>query len=258
VSSELDRAVVELMQCEEGKLFASPLPKRWQGMVALPLDLAGVRQRIASHAYSEAPSLLVGVATDVRQIWENTRNTFGELGASECKKAAVCEARFETSLTSIARQFGLEEPDMPPSIGRQLPRSGTSAVCGLCIGQSGVPIWPVERTGLVFDETMLRHRDMADKKFKHPEKPQRIARIFKELRKSGHVDRCVHVPSRRATLEELQAVHSDELIESIDSLAGLSKKARNNAAVEMDRTNSLCKQASHFTSRHSLGASCVQ
>lgn len=227
VSSELDAALRSLMQSAEGTPFVVPLAKRFQGMVALPLDLCAVQQRVATGRYSAAPSLLDGVALDVRQIWENVRNAFGDAGAAECKKALVCEERFEESLAAIAALFDLEVPSLPLSIGRPLPRSGMApaTVCYMCSDQDGAPIPFGKRTGLVFDEAMLRHRDMADKKFKHPEKPQRIARIFKELRKSGLVDRCVHVPSRRATTEELQAVHSEDLIEQIDGLASLNKLA---------------------------------
>jgi hypothetical protein len=222
-------------------MFAKPLAKRWQGLVACPLDLSIVRQRVATAVYGEGSTLLACVANDVRQVWENTRNVFGELRASECKNAAVCAERFETSLELVARQFELEVPVMPPEVGRSLPQPSTVTICSPCAVQSRVPSQPCERTGLVFDEMMLRHRDMADKNFKHPEKPQRIARIFKELWKHGLVDRCEHVRSRRATREELQAVHSDELIDKIDEVASQSRRAQSNAANDMDMTNSLCK-----------------
>jgi hypothetical protein len=241
LSGELGRSLGQLIDSEEGKLFAKPLAKRWQGLVSRPLDLSSVRQRIAMGVYGEESTLLVGVANDVRQIWENTRNIFGELRAFECKNAAVCAVRFETSLALVARQFELQVPDNPPDVGRPLPRPCTATACSPCAVQSRVPSQPCERTGLVFDEVMLRHRDMADKNFKHPEKPQRIARIFKELCKHDLVDRCEHVCSRRATREELQAVHSDELIGQIDELVGKSRKAQSKAANDMDQTDSLCK-----------------
>ena len=63
-------------------------------------------------------------------------------------------------------------------------------------------------TGLVYDLRCLIHKDKSE----HPERPERVSAIIDTFKKEGTLDRCRHIPSRRATTEEISTVHSMEHI----------------------------------------------
>eukprot|EP00466_Bigelowiella_natans_P003936 jgi/Bigna1/71118/fgenesh1_pg.14_\ len=90
----------------------------------------------------------------------------------------------------------------------------TSCIYG--VNSGGKRDWTIEverefkvgcRTGLVYDERMCEHFPLADDD--HPESPMRIRRIYELLVERKLADRCVRVPSREATKEEIQSVHSE-------------------------------------------------
>ncbi|XP_043103725.1 histone deacetylase 6 isoform X2 [Puntigrus tetrazona] len=70
-------------------------------------------------------------------------------------------------------------------------------------------------TGLVYDQRMMLHHNMWDGH--HPELPQRISRIFCRHGELGLVSRCLRIPARLATEEELALCHSSEHIGIIKS-----------------------------------------
>lgn len=72
------------------------------------------------------------------------------------------------------------------------------------------------RTGLVFDERMCDHVC-----FGHPESPDRIRRIWAMLESMGLVARCLRLPSRDATDEELRSVHSEDHLKKMKLLLSL-------------------------------------
>uniref|UniRef100_A0A673JPH2 Protein deacetylase HDAC6 n=1 Tax=Sinocyclocheilus rhinocerous TaxID=307959 RepID=A0A673JPH2_9TELE len=70
-------------------------------------------------------------------------------------------------------------------------------------------------TGLVYDQRMMLHHNMWDGH--HPELPQRISRIFCRHEELGLLSRCLQIPARLATEEELALCHSSEHISTIKS-----------------------------------------
>uniref|UniRef100_A0A6Q2ZG01 Protein deacetylase HDAC6 n=1 Tax=Esox lucius TaxID=8010 RepID=A0A6Q2ZG01_ESOLU len=68
-------------------------------------------------------------------------------------------------------------------------------------------------TGLVYDQRMMEHHNMWDSH--HPELPQRIQRIFSLHESLGLVSRCLMLPARLATEEELALCHSSKHIAQI-------------------------------------------
>lgn len=80
------------------------------------------------------------------------------------------------------------------------------------------PQGPSKRVGLVYDERMMAHKDPEDPD--HVEQPSRISRIYEKLEKDGLAERCVRVPARKATKEELESVHEEKHVDFIDSLTG--------------------------------------
>lgn len=56
----------------------------------------------------------------------------------------------------------------------------------------------------------------------HPECPDRISRIWAQLTEDGLAQRCLHLPARNATEEELVTVHSTEHVQKMMKLRTMS------------------------------------
>ena len=67
------------------------------------------------------------------------------------------------------------------------------------------PFPPCRRTGLVYDPQMQEHVNEVDPS--HPERPERVGKMWQALTEGGLVGRCRRVLSREAGHEELKLVH---------------------------------------------------
>ncbi|XP_061544077.1 histone deacetylase 7-like isoform X1 [Phycodurus eques] len=65
-------------------------------------------------------------------------------------------------------------------------------------------------TGVVYDTQMQKHQCTCGDNSCHPEHPGRIQSIWSRLHERGLRSHCEHIRSRKATLEELQSVHSEK------------------------------------------------
>lgn len=64
-------------------------------------------------------------------------------------------------------------------------------------------------TGLAFDNTMLKHACTCGNNSSHPEHSGRLQSVWARLGETGLAARCDRLRSRKATLEELQTVHTE-------------------------------------------------
>ncbi|XP_056145275.1 histone deacetylase 4 [Lampris incognitus] len=71
------------------------------------------------------------------------------------------------------------------------------------------PIKPRFTTGLVYDSLMQKHQCMCGNTTSHPEHAGRIQSIWSRLQETGLRAHCECIRGRKATLEELQMVHSE-------------------------------------------------
>ncbi|XP_043716408.1 histone deacetylase 15 isoform X2 [Telopea speciosissima] len=72
-------------------------------------------------------------------------------------------------------------------------------------------------TVIGFDERMLLHSEVEMKSHPHPERPDRLRAIAASLASAGiFPGRCISIPAREISREELQPVHSLEHIEAVD------------------------------------------
>ncbi len=63
-------------------------------------------------------------------------------------------------------------------------------------------------TGLLIDDCFLKHQTGA----KHPERPERLRAISKALVESGIGETCTKLPVRKATVDQVLAVHTQEYL----------------------------------------------
>ncbi|XP_013875501.1 histone deacetylase 4 isoform X2 [Austrofundulus limnaeus] len=71
------------------------------------------------------------------------------------------------------------------------------------------PVKPRFTTGLVYDSLMQKHQCMCGNTNSHPEHAGRIQSIWSRLQETGLKTQCECIRGRKATLEELQTVHSE-------------------------------------------------
>uniref|UniRef100_A0A673LV80 histone deacetylase n=1 Tax=Sinocyclocheilus rhinocerous TaxID=307959 RepID=A0A673LV80_9TELE len=71
------------------------------------------------------------------------------------------------------------------------------------------PAKPRFTTGLVYDSLMQKHQCMCGNSNIHPEHAGRIQSIWSRLQETGLRGQCECIRGRKATLEELQTVHSE-------------------------------------------------
>ncbi|XP_047438243.1 histone deacetylase 7-like isoform X2 [Mugil cephalus] len=65
-------------------------------------------------------------------------------------------------------------------------------------------------TGLVYDAQMQKHQCICGDNSRHPEHAGRVQSIWSRLHERGLRSQCERIRSRKATLEELQSVHSEK------------------------------------------------
>ncbi|XP_067449559.1 histone deacetylase 6 [Thunnus thynnus] len=76
-------------------------------------------------------------------------------------------------------------------------------------------------TGLVYTETFTHHKNLWDSS--HPESPDRVMSIMKELERQELLSRCVRVEPREATEEELLLAHMKHYVDLMKSTQTMSE-----------------------------------
>ncbi|XP_028942656.1 histone deacetylase 9-like, partial [Antrostomus carolinensis] len=71
------------------------------------------------------------------------------------------------------------------------------------------PSQHVYTTGVVYDSLMLKHQCMCGSYANHPEHAGRIQSIWSRLQETGLLNKCERIRGRKASLEEIQLVHSE-------------------------------------------------
>ncbi|XP_072922508.1 polyamine deacetylase HDAC10 isoform X3 [Hemitrygon akajei] len=74
-------------------------------------------------------------------------------------------------------------------------------------------------TGLIYDERMMSYNLLWDFPECSIEIPERLSASFDKLKQYGLVERCVQLPVREATEEEISLVHSMDYLEAVKSTA---------------------------------------
>uniref|UniRef100_A0A8C7D6P8 Histone deacetylase n=1 Tax=Oncorhynchus kisutch TaxID=8019 RepID=A0A8C7D6P8_ONCKI len=92
-------------------------------------------------------------------------------------------------------------------LGRAQSSPATASVKGAPMVE--VPIKHLFTTGLVYDTFMLKHQCMCGNTHIHPEHAGRIQSVWSRLQETGLLGRCERIRGRKATLDEIQTVHSE-------------------------------------------------
>ncbi|ETE70668.1 Histone deacetylase 9 [Ophiophagus hannah] len=71
------------------------------------------------------------------------------------------------------------------------------------------PIQQTSMTGVAYDTLMLKHQCLCGNYTNHPEHAGRIQSIWSRLQECGLLNKCERIRGRKASLEEIQLVHSE-------------------------------------------------
>ncbi|XP_016059119.1 PREDICTED: histone deacetylase 4 [Miniopterus natalensis] len=109
-------------------------------------------------------------------------------------------------------QASMEAAGIPVSFGSHRPLSraqSSPASATFPMSVQEPPSKPRFTTGLVYDTLMLKHQCACGNSNSHPEHAGRIQSIWSRLQETGLRGKCECIRGRKATLEELQTVHSE-------------------------------------------------
>nr|XP_058910853.1 histone deacetylase 4 isoform X4 [Kogia breviceps] len=126
------------------------------------------------------------------------------------KQALLLEQQRVHQLRSY--QASMEAAGIPVSLGSHRPLSraqSSPASATFPMSVQEPPTKPRFTTGLVYDTLMLKHQCTCGNTNSHPEHAGRIQSIWSRLQETGLRGKCECIRGRKATLEELQTVHSE-------------------------------------------------
>ncbi|XP_042249888.1 histone deacetylase 5 isoform X1 [Thunnus albacares] len=102
--------------------------------------------------------------------------------------------------TQALQQLGVFQSSLPH---RPLGRAQSSPAATVN------PIKHLFTTGLVYDSLMLKHQCVCGNAHIHPEHAGRVQSIWSRLQETGLLGRCERIRGRKASLDEIQSVHSE-------------------------------------------------
>uniref|UniRef100_I3LBI4 Histone deacetylase n=1 Tax=Sus scrofa TaxID=9823 RepID=I3LBI4_PIG len=166
-----------------------------------PVGEDGLEHRESSHGQHEARGPVPLQQHQQVFLWEQQRLA-GRLprgGAGDPVLLPLAQGGhrpLSRAQSSPAAPASLPTPE-PPSQARVLPSSETPT--------RTLPF----TTGLVYDSVMLKHQCSCGDNSRHPEHAGRIQSIWSRLLERGLRSQCESLRGRKASLEELQSVHSE-------------------------------------------------
>ncbi|XP_073182032.1 histone deacetylase 5 isoform X8 [Lepidochelys kempii] len=83
------------------------------------------------------------------------------------------------------------------------------ATAGIKTTTAEPPVKHLFTTGVIYDTFMLKHQCMCGNTNIHPEHAGRIQSIWSRLQETGLLSKCERIRGRKATLDEIQTVHSE-------------------------------------------------
>ncbi|KAL7379433.1 hypothetical protein ABVT39_027475 [Epinephelus coioides] len=105
------------------------------------------------------------------------------------------------SYSQALQQLGVFQSSLPHRpLGRAQSSPATATVN---------PIKHLFTTGLVYDSLMLKHQCVCGNAHIHPEHAGRVQSIWSRLQETGLLGRCERIRGRKASLDEIQSVHSE-------------------------------------------------
>ncbi|XP_062871881.1 histone deacetylase 7 [Trichomycterus rosablanca] len=146
------------------------------------------------------------------------------------------QLRRHTAQMALPMMLGVHRPlsraqSSPASTSHTQPEKSLTTATEPNLGQSRFT------TGLMYDSQMLKHQCTCGDNSSHPEHAGRIQSIWSRLQERGLRAQCESIRGRKATLEELQSVHTERhvLLYGTNPLNRLKLDNRNLAGILSQR-----------------------
>ncbi|KAM9078193.1 histone deacetylase 9 isoform 2-T4 [Megaptera novaeangliae] len=161
-------------------------------------------------------------------------DTLGQVGAVKVKEEPVDsdeDAQIQEMESGEQAAFMQQQPFLEPQQARalsvrpaQLAADGmdglekhslvsrthsSPAACVLPHPAMDRHLLPGSATGIAYDPLMLKHQCICGNSTTHPEHAGRIQSIWSRLQETGLLNKCERIQGRKASLEEIQLVHSE-------------------------------------------------
>ncbi|XP_051014707.1 histone deacetylase 5 isoform X2 [Acomys russatus] len=138
----------------------------------------------------------------------------GESGPDEGPDLEESSAGYKKLFTDAQQLQPLQVYQAPLSLAtvphQALGRTQSSpAAPGSIKSPTDQPTKHLFTTGVVYDTFMLKHQCMCGNTHVHPEHAGRIQSIWSRLQETGLLSKCERIRGRKATLDEIQTVHSE-------------------------------------------------
>ncbi|XP_034045428.1 histone deacetylase 5 isoform X2 [Thalassophryne amazonica] len=128
-------------------------------------------------------------------------STESELDEEEEEEEVIqLKEAHEEERGNYTQQVGVFQSSLPH---RPLGRAQSSPAA------AASPIKHLFTTGLVYDSLMLKHQCVCGNAHIHPEHAGRVQSIWSRLQETGLLGRCERIRGRKASLDEIQTVHSE-------------------------------------------------
>ena len=103
-------------------------------------------------------------------------------------------------------------------------------------------------TGLIYDEFMAKHANPWDSE--HIECPDRLLKSFDRCQELGLIEKCLRIPSRKATIEEILLCHNQAYVDQV-----LSVTSNCNTPQELKE---FCEKTYHSVYINEFSAECAK
>ncbi|XP_054641112.1 histone deacetylase 7-like isoform X2 [Dunckerocampus dactyliophorus] len=161
---------------------------------------------------------------DLEEIGSESGSVCGSEAGSVCEESfhrrqstASTDSVYDTESTTSSRESLIETSHSvsQPLVRTQSSPASTSvphpsSVVPVSLSNPASDVQLRFTTGLVYDAQMQKHQCTCGDNSCHPEHPGRVQSIWSRLHERGLRSQCEHIRSRKASLEELQSVHSEK------------------------------------------------
>ncbi|XP_018533191.1 histone deacetylase 7 isoform X3 [Lates calcarifer] len=161
-----------------------------------------------------------------RQSTASTDSVYGTESTTSSRESLI-EPSHSLSQRQVILRPGLplDPPSVPPLIWPHQPLVRTrsspastslppphppTTIPSLSLSSPAADVQLRFTTGLVYDAQMQKHQCTCGDNSRHPEHAGRVQSIWSRLHERGLRNQCERIRSRKATLEELQSVHSEK------------------------------------------------
>ncbi|XP_075927737.1 histone deacetylase 4-like isoform X1 [Petromyzon marinus] len=145
-------------------------------------------------------------------IKQEPREEEGQLGERVDERERQAEEQQQVLHTRQQRhlQSLMEQPETPWGLGAHLPLTrARSSPAHYPSPLPPEPNRPSFSTGVVYDTLMVRHQCSCGDDSNHPEHAGRIMAIWARLQQTGLLSKCEVIAGRKASLKDIQTVHSE-------------------------------------------------